>query len=487
VKRDVVLVVDDDAGLRASLAEALAPDYDVVAASMVKTGRLRVEQGCDVVLLDIRFGDDPANQEGLGLLEEINVDHPGLPVIMMTGHADMAVALRALKAGAADFIQKDMLDPRQLPSVVARAIQRSRDQRRTEVLERRLQALEASDLVGSSTAMSEVRRQIDLVAVDGSAAVLISGESGSGKELAARMIHARGPRRQAPFVALRVASVGADAIEAETFGAPSPGAGLPPTVGMVERAAGGVLFIDGVSDLPMALQGRMLRLLEAGVFRRAGGGADCRVDVQVIASSGTDLRAMVDAGQFRQDLFFKLKSFEIRMPSLREMPADVVPLAENFVHELRHAGRARVQGIGEAAIECLRRYEYPGNVRELRSILERAVIMCESRGRSRVETEDLPAELRGGSRAPTLAMIRWQGESPIRIDAELAWIELLAIEAALQRCGGRKQVAGTMLGLPHRHALPRRVARIRRDHPEVLEKCPRVAEAFAQGDDGGDS
>jgi DNA-binding NtrC family response regulator len=487
MRRDVVLVVDDDARLRATLGEVLSPDYDVVEASMVKTGKLRVDQGCDAVLLDIRFGSDPANQDGLALLEEIAADHPGLPVIMMTGHADMAVALRSLKAGAADFIQKDSFEPRQLPTVVARAIQRSRDQRRTEVLERRLQALETSELVGSSTAMKEVRRQVDMVAADASATLLVTGETGTGKELAARMVHGRGSRRQGPFVAVRTASMGTETIEAEMFGAASLGAGAPSVVGLVEQASSGVLFIDGISDLPMGLQGRVLRLLEAGVSRRMGGGAEIRVDVQVIASTSVDLRALVDAGQFRQDLYFRLKSFEIRMPALREMPGDVVPLAEQIVHEFRHAGRTRVHGISEAAIDCLRKYHFPGNVRELRSILERAVIMSESRGRRRVEPDDLPAELRGFGQAPALAALRWQADAPISMDAELAWIELLAIDVALERSGGRKQAAGGLLGLPHRHALPRRVARIRRDHPQLLERCPRVAEAFAPGEEGGES
>jgi two-component system nitrogen regulation response regulator NtrX len=478
LRRDTVVVIDDDARLRAVIADVLADEYDVVQASMVKTGRLRVEQGCDCALLDVRFGIDPGNQDGLGLLEEITAACPGVPVVIMTGHADMDVALRALKAGAADFIQKETLDPRQLPTVVSRAIQRSRDQRRTELLESRLQSLESTELIGSSTAIREVREQIGAVAADGRVTSLIVGETGTGKELAARMIHRHGLRRRGPFVTVNIPGLGLDSIERELFGLDG-GDARNARPGLLEQGDGGVLFLDGVAELPVALQGRLLRVLEGGTFQRCGSVTDRNVDVQIVASSTVDLRACVDVGSFRQDLFYRLRGFEIRMPTLRDCAADVQALAEACLHELRLRGRSRMQGFSEAAMESLRSYGYPGNVRELRSIVERAVIVGESRGRRRIEPVDLPDELRMGGRILAIAALRWSGESAIDLDRELAVVEAQAIEVALSRCGGRKHAAGDLLGLSHRHALPRRVARILRDHPDAIAACPKVSSAFA--------
>lgn len=478
-----MVVIDDDARLRAAISDVLAQDFEVVQASMVKTGRLRVEQGCDCALLDVRFGGDPGNRDGLGLLEEITAACPGIPVIIMTGHADMDVALRALKAGAADFIQKDSLDPRQLPTVVSRAIQRSRDQRRADLLESRLQSLESSELVGSSTALREVREQIGAVAADGRVTSLIVGETGTGKELAARLIHRHGPRRRGPFVTVNIPGLGLDSIEQELFGL-GGGDAQAARPGLLEQSDGGVLFLDGVAELPVALQGKLLRVLEAGTFQRCGSVTDRSVDVQVVASSTVDLRQRVDAGSFRQDLLYRLRGFEIRMPSLRDCAADVPALAEACLHELRMRGRSRMQGLSDAAVDRLRCYGYPGNVRELRSIVERAVIVGESRGHRRIEREDLPDELRESGGSPSIAAFRWNGDSDIDLDRELAVVEVQAIDIALARCGGRKLAAGELLGLPHRHALPRRVARILRDHPEVIVACPRVSSAFAAGRGG---
>lgn len=484
LRRDTVVVIDDDAGLRAAISDVLASDFEVVHASMVKTGQLRIEQGCDCALLDVRFGTDPTNQDGLALLEEITAACPRTPVIIMTGHADMEVALRALKAGAADFIQKDTLDPRQLPAVVSRAIQRSRDQRRVDLLESRLRSLETSEFVGSCTALRDIRQQIGAVAVNANVTSLIVGETGTGKELAARLIHRHGPRRNGPFVTVNIPGLGLDSIERELFGVVSSDVRdtLP---GLLEQSNGGVLFLDGVAELPVALQGKLLRVLEAGSFQRLGSQTSRRVDVQVVASSTIDLRHRVDAGVFRQDLFYRLRGFEIRMPALRDCAADVPAIAEAFLQELRARGRSRLLGFSNPATAKLQCYAYPGNVRELRSIVERAAIIGDSRNHRKIELEDLPDELRLSGENAAIAALRWNGDSNIDLDRELAVVEVQTIDIALARCEGRKLATGELLGLPHRHALPRRVARIRRDHPEVIAAFPRVANAFAV-DRGGE-
>lgn len=476
--RDTVVLIDDDAQLRSALREALSQDFEVLEASMAKTGRLRVDQGCDAVLLDIRLSDDHDNRDGLELLEEFGNSHPGLPVIMMTGYADMDTALRSLKAGAADFIQKEALDVRQLSTIIMRAIQRSRDQRRTEVLERRLREIEASELVGSSTAIREIRRLVDLVAQDGKATALITGESGTGKELAARMIHRRGRRERGPFVMVSVPALGVESIEAELFGAAPTTPRGSAMIGLAEQADGGVLFLDGICELPLALQGKLLRILESGTFQRVGTASEQKCDLQVIASSSVDLRTMVDAGRFRQDLYYRLKGFEIGMPPLRDIPGDIAALTENFLHELRQSGRTRVHSCSDEALTCLAAYRYPGNARELRSIIERAVITCQARGEHRIQPVDLPAELRDPELSPNLASFRWDGQKPVCLEMELAWLELLAFTAAMKRCEGRRQDAANLLGLPNRQALPRRVGKIRQDYPALLKRCTELQAFF---------
>jgi DNA-binding NtrC family response regulator len=229
----------------------------------------------------------------------------------------------------------------------------------------------------------------------------------------------------------------------------------------------------------MALQGKLLRAIETGEFCRAGSADTQKADIQVIAATHEDLRALADAGRFRQDLLYRLKGFEISMPPLRAIPGDIASLSENFLHAARAAGRIRVQGIADSVIECLCAYRFPGNVRELRAIIERAAVIAQARSSWFIEEQDLPKDVREAGHPASAVAITWNGQGPIQIDRELARAELGMHQIALAASMGRKQHAASLVGLPHRHSLPRRVARLRRDFPEVLAEFPEIGRQFA--------
>ncbi len=480
-----IVIIDDDRDIRETLASVLSSNFEVLQASMTKTGMLRIAQGgVDAVLLDIRFGRETDNRDGLDLLEQVSLTYPELPVLMMTGHSDLETALRALKAGAMDFIQKDRLDPHVLTSLVESAIQRARQQRRVNLLERNLATLRVSDLVGDSEAIREVRRSIEALAADSRTPVLIQGESGTGKEVAARAIHKCGPRSKGDFVTVSVNSFVADGIERELFGVAERGS-VPAVLGMVEQAKGGVLFLDGISELPLGLQGALLRLIEDGTFQRVGSAEIQHAELQVISASQDNLKDLVAEGRFRKDLYFRLRGYEINMPPLRTMSSDVSLLAEHFLHQLRLEGRTRIQGISEEAIAALRRHRYDGNVRELRTIVEQASIRAQSRGVRMIQLDDLRQDVRGSTAGSYRTFeVHWDGGADIDLERELAMLELSLIDRALARFDS-VQALTKLMGLPHRHALGRRLARLARDHAGLLAAFPRIV-TRSSGDEGPD-
>jgi len=485
VNQPRIVIIDDDKDMRETLASVLSSNFEVLQASMTKTGMLRIVQGgVDAVLLDIRFGREADNRDGLELLEQISLTYPELPVLMMTGHSDLETALRALKAGAMDFIQKDRLDPHVLTALVESAIQRARQQRRVNLLERNLASVRASDLLGDSDAIREVRRSIEALASDGRTPVLIHGESGTGKEVAARAIHKCGPRSKGEFVTVSVNSFVADSIERELFGVAESGS-APAVLGMVEQAKGGVLFLDGISELPLGLQGTLLRLLDDGTFQRVGSAEVRHADLQVISATQDKLEALVDQGRFRKDLYFRLRGYEINMPPLRTMSSDVSLLAEHFLHQLRVEGRTRIQGISGDAIAALSRYRYPGNVRELKSVVEQASIRAQASGARMIQVDHLRQDVRATSAGSNLTFdVHWDGGANIDLDRELAMLELCLIDQALSK-NESVQALTRLMGLPHRHALGRRLTRLARDYPDLLTEFPRVG-ARAGGADASD-
>lgn len=469
-RRATVLIVDDDVDYLGLLRQALTRDFEVVTAQNADEASRRLNFSVDAILLDLRLqGGGEDDRAGIRLLDAIREIRP-IPVIIMTAYGDIDVAVESMKLGAADFIQKTRVNLDDLRKILKHVIERSRAERRAAELEKEVQRLEPWDLIGGNSKLEALRRVIDTVADDGHTTVLVRGETGTGKELVARAIHTRGARQTGPFVAVALPALPPTLIERELFGHVR-GAftdAREGRQGYIQKAAGGVLFLDEIGDLGRELQPKLLRFLDSRAFAPVGSTAEVPVDVQVVCATNRNLEEAVRAGEFREDLYYRLRTMEIVLPPLRERLDDVPALADHFLFLLRRQGRTRAAGMTSAALDRLCRYSFPGNVRELRSLVERAVMMAAVHSHAMIDIEDLPAEM---TAATPLVRAPRDGEQ-INLDAELARAELAFIERALQITEGRKSEAWKLLGLNDRFALLRRVKRIRDDHPTLINDYP---------------
>lgn len=476
--KDTVLVVDDDPEYRVALKDALDPEFAVTLAASAEEAKKLLNRSLSVVLLDVRLKDESAaNKDGLVLLEAIKQMQPNLPVVMMTNYADIDMAVEAWRLGAADFIQKARLDHREFRKVLKNAIEMSTLKHNFTSLKEDYQRFEPWEMVGDDPKIQSMRELIDRVAQDGYSTVLVRGETGTGKELVARAVHSRGWRSKGPFIPLP--SLSRDLIESQLFGH-SRGAftdAKETSIGCLENAHKGVLFLDEIGELPMDMQVKLLRFLETRTFARLGSTREITVDIQVVAATNRDLEQAVKEQQFREDLYFRLKSIVIRIPPLRERPDDIPLLCDHFLSLLRQQGRTKITGISPAAIELLKKYNFPGNVRELKSFIER-MMLGNSERQGLVEPWDLPLEVQQASVADTKSVRLPLGDGRIDLDAELARIELAYIQDALELTEGKKTEAWRMLGLNDRFALGRRVKRIGKAYPHLISSFSLVQKLY---------
>jgi DNA-binding NtrC family response regulator len=438
-----LLLIDDEVVVHRSVGGFLERmGYSVVCADRAEEGlRLFQEQGADVVISDIRM----PGMDGLELLDELGRLSQGTEVILITGHGDMDVAVQALRRGAFDFLRK----PLKLDELLA-CLQRTRRymevRREKDQIQQRLDALlhtqggrlDRHEIVGESAAIEAVRRLIAKVAGAERTAVLIEGESGTGKELAARAIHAQSPRAARPFLSVNCAAIPRTLLESELFGH-ERGAftdARESRRGLFELGAGGTLFLDEIGDMDLEAQAKILRALEEHRVRRVGGERETAVDVRLISATNQDLPSLIERGAFRQDLYFRLKVFTIRMPPLRERGDDVLLLAYHYLREYNADLRKDIVGLDPTLQALLRRYPFPGNVRELRNLVERAVILCDGPVLGRPEFPDL------AEAGPAAAA----GELPT---LDLAALEEQAIRLALARTSGVQTDAAALLGIGH--------------------------------------
>jgi two-component system nitrogen regulation response regulator NtrX len=429
-----ILIVDDEKNIRAQLSGLLADEgYGAVAADSAEKGlELLREDRPDLVLLDVML----PGMSGLDLLARIREGDAELPVVLMSGQASIETAVRATKLGAFDYLEKP-LDPGRLLLTVRNAL----ETRRLRAANRELSAAAARELIGSSPAMVALRAALDRAAASG-ARVLITGENGTGKELAARALHAGSPRAAGPFVKVNCAAIPKDLIESELFGH-EKGAFTGATarrIGKVEAADGGTLLLDEVGDMAPEAQAKLLRVLEENEVERVGGGKAITVDVRVLAATNQDLARAIAEGRFREDLFYRLNVVPVRMPALRERPGDIPELVERFRADFAHeTGRAAPELDG-GALAALRAWSWPGNVRELRNVIERLSIMTDG---DRVTEGEARAVL--GEARPGAATAEPPPDLPLR--ELLEQTERLAIERALAAAGGTVSEAARALGL----------------------------------------
>jgi two-component system, NtrC family, nitrogen regulation response regulator NtrX len=371
VPAETILVVDDERGILLALKAILEDEgYRPILVEDGESALRRLrEQPVDLVLLDIWL----PGRDGVAILQDILQGWPALPVVMMSGHGTIETAVRTTKLGAYDFIEKPLSLEKTL-LVLRHALEERRLARENSELLR--QAAASVEIVGEDPAMVELRRRVDLAAA-GSGRVLVTGEHGTGKELVARSIHVRSPRRLRPFVEVNCAALPPELAESELFGQ-ERGAGtgaLDLRRGKFEQAEGGTLFFDEIGDMAPRMQGTLLRVLESQSFERLGGSAMVRVDARVIAATNRRLGDLIAAGLFREELFYRLAVITLHLPPLRDRRGDVPRLAEHFLGALCAQAGVHPKRFEPSALAALSEHPWPGNVRELRNCVERLVMM----------------------------------------------------------------------------------------------------------------
>lgn len=439
-----ILLVDDDAAFRHVMAGELRRlGHEVVTAASGEEAAARAEQmEPEIVLLDLRL----PGMDGLETLKAIRGRNPSIEVIMLTGHGSIDSAIESIREGAFDYVTKPCpLD--EIRIRVQRAIERRALQQRASLLERALTPPDpAAFFVGESP---EFRRMLHLVELVGASdsTVLIAGETGSGKELVAKLIHARSPRKAKPFVVVDCAALQESLLQSELFGherGAFTGADKAKP-GLFEVAHGGTIFLDEIGEISQATQVNLLRVLDTSVFRHLGGTSEIRVDVRVLAATNRDLRAMVAKGLFREDLFYRMSTITVEIPPLRKRAGDIELLARHFVKMLN--GRyGTAKGLGESALEALRVHGWPGNVRELLHAVEAAAVVCEG---GEIRVEHLPVSVRRQppvGMAPPTAPVSDERQFPTLVE-----LEVMHIRQALELSHGHRGNAARMLGISERN------------------------------------
>jgi two-component system, NtrC family, nitrogen regulation response regulator NtrX len=387
-----ILIVDDEADIRELTAGLLEDEGFTTrkAANSDEALSAIVSRRPSLVLLDIWL--QGSELDGIEILEAIQTDYPGIPVIMMSGHGNIETAVTAINLGAYDFIEKPFNSDRLLV-ITARALEASRLRRENEELRQR--AGTSNELIGRSAAINQVRQSIEKVAPANSR-VLISGPAGSGKEVAARMLHNLSQRAAGPFVVLNCASMDPERVEIELFGVEAPDDETAARkIGTFEAAHNGTMLLDEVGDMPLETQGKIVRVLQEQIFERIGGATKVEVDVRVVATSSRDLSEEISNGNFREDLFYRLSVVPIVLPPLTARVDDIAPLAENFIIRAAENSGRPARNLAREAIAALQSYSWPGNVRELRNIIERLLIMAPGEDTDPLGTDMLPPEISG--------------------------------------------------------------------------------------------
>jgi DNA-binding NtrC family response regulator len=440
MKRATILVVDDEKLIRVWLEAHLGDaGYRVQLAENVTAARAAFQATPpDAVLLDLKLPDG----SGLDLLREFREADDQLVAIMLTAHGDIGTAVEAVKLGAYHFLEK----PPELADllVLLETALETRTLKRTVTGLRRQAGWQFAgvEVVGRSEAMRRIVGLVEKVAASEGTTVLLRGESGVGKEVVARAIHAHSVRSEYPFLEINCTALPESLLESELFGH-ERGAftdAKERKQGLLELADRGTVLLDEIGDLPSGAQAKLLRFLETRTFKRVGGVRDITVDVRIVASTNRDLDAAVRDGQFRRDLFYRLNVVPITIPPLRERPEDVEPLAAHFLANLTSALRRPARGLSREALQLLERYAWPGNVRELRNVIERAVILEEG---TEILPEHLPDELRLGSRAADLGPRFRLPDAGMHLEE----LEKDLIRQALEQAQGNKTRAAGLLGL----------------------------------------
>ena len=443
-----VLVVDDEADIRELVSGVLEDEgYAVrVAANSTEALEAIESRRPSLVLLDVWL--QGSRLDGLQLLEEVKRRDPTLPVLMISGHGNLDTAVAAIREGAADFIEKPF-EASRLLHLVGRATETDRLRRENADLKARVGS--DDQLNGSSVAINTVRATLKRVAPTGSR-VLITGPAGVGKEIAARTIHNWSTRAGGPFITVAAARMEPDRVEDELFGSEEGGIARP---GFLEQAHGGTLFLDEIADMPLTTQGKILRVLTEQSFTRVGGQRPVKVDVRVLSATSRNLSDEIAAGRFREDLYYRLNVVPVRIPPLRERREDIPELAIAYLARFAAERRMSAPSLSDEALAALQAHDWPGNVRQLRNIIERTVIMAPTDRLGRIDVDLLPSEVldTGGSGGLSSATLSIMG-SPLREARESFEREYLRVQ--IRRFSGNISRTASFIGM-ERSALHRKL------------------------------
>ncbi len=433
-----ILIVEDDNTIRVTVGNFLARQgFDVeVAEDGAQALALLKERRFGLILLDLRLPD----MNGLDILSVIKESDDQPLVVIMTAYPEVRTAVAALKAGAYDYINKPF-DLEDLQELIRRAIETQRLRREVEWRRAQADNCATTDLIGRSPQFANLLETTDRIAAAGRVPVLIRGESGTGKERIAQAIHCHSPRANGPWVTLNCSALPEGLLESEMFGH-EKGAFTDAKQmkrGLLELADGGTLFLDEIGDLALSLQPKLLRALETQTFRRLGGQKEIRVDVRFVSATHRDLPAMVQAGHFREDLYYRLNVGAIDLPALRERKEDILPLARHFLAKVAPVIGIAAPRLAAAVEPLLVAYRWPGNVRELRNVMERAAILSHD---GEVQVQHLAKEIAGEA-----AAISASPQLSVETIRPLAEIEADYVRHVLKQCQGNKTRAAELLGI----------------------------------------
>lgn len=446
-----ILIVDDEADIRELVAGILSDEGYTSRQAADGTSALNAIKfrQPSLVILDVWLGDN--ERDGMKILEIIKRDHPYVPVIMISGHSTIETAVAAIKRGAYDFLEKPF-DAERLLLVLQRAIETAKLRR--ENAELKVKSGIAVDLIGNSHSITQIRQQIEKAAPTNSR-ILITGPSGSGKEVVARKIHHLSRRAEGPFIVLNCASLHPDRLEAELFGTEIIGLdpNVPRKIGLLEQAHGGILFLDEITDLPLPTQSKLIRVLQDQSFCRLGDHQKIDVDVRIIGATSANVQQAIKDGHFREDLYYRLSVVPIVIPSLQERVTDIPLLMHYFMQQAAstHGRPARI--LSEEATIVLQSYEWPGNIRQLRNVIEWVLIMAPGGSKDLVTIEMLPPEIRSDASfnhmgSPSIVVM------PLREAREAFEREYLL--AQVNRFGGNISKTARFVGM-ERSALHRKL------------------------------
>jgi two-component system nitrogen regulation response regulator NtrX len=444
-----ILIVDDEADIRELVAGILQDEGYLTRTARDSDEALNAvaTRRPSLVFLDIWL--QGSRLDGLQLLDAMKQQYPDLPVVMISGHGNIETAVAAIKQGAYDFIEKPFKADR-LVLVAQRTLENSRLKREV----RALKQFTPVAMIGTSPSINQLRQTIDKVAPTNSR-ILIVGPSGSGKELAARVLHEHSGRAEGPFVVINAAAITPDWMEVELFGTEQSNGSQERKVGALEEAHGGTLFIDEIADMPRETQNKILRVLVDQTFQRVGGTTKVSVDVRIVSSTGRDIEAEIGAGKFREDLFHRLSVVPVRVPPLAERREDISDLVQYFIDQISQATGLPKRVIGEDAMAVLQSHDWPGNVRQLRNNVERLMILASGDPDAVITASMLPPDV--GSMVP--AMPNGAGGEqlmglPLREAREVFEREYLV--AQISRFGGNISRTAEFVGM-ERSALHRKL------------------------------